>query len=123
MIKLTFNHTAFTGSRSMADFYQTVGVGPLFEDGTVKTLNQVWANDREMERLRKALRKNIRRAPANRGYTKKQNNDIANENWSLYSPVMDSSVPAGELWVYETPEEAKEKLNEKFERDRKENIV
>lgn len=123
MIKLTFNHTAFTGSRSMADFYQTVGVSSLFEDGTVKTLNQVWANDREMERLRKALRKNIRRAPANRGYTKKQNNNIVNENWSLYSPVMDSSVPAGELWVYDTPEEAKQKLNEKFERDRKENIV
>lgn len=123
MIKLTFNHTAFTGSRSMADFYQMVGVGPLFEDGTVKTLNQIWANDREMERLRKALRKNIRRAPANRGYTKKQNNNITNENWSLYSPVMDSSVPIGEIWVYETPEEARQKLNEKFERDRKENIV
>ena len=120
MIKLTFNHTAFTGSRSLADFYRMVGVASLCAGGTVKTLNQVWANDREMEHLRKALRKNIRRTPANRGYTKKQNNDFANQDWSLYSPVMDSMVPIGEIWVYETPEEAKQKLNEKFERDRKE---
>ena len=33
---------------------------------------------------------------------------------------MDSMVPIGEIWVYETPEEAKQELNEKFERDRKE---
>lgn len=41
MIKLTFNHTAFTGSRSMADFYCMVGVASLCAGGTVKTLNQV----------------------------------------------------------------------------------
>lgn len=114
MIKVKFDHTAFTASAPMADFYLAVGVGPLFEDGTIKTLNQVWANDREMEHLRKALRRNIRRVPENRGFPKKKNNDIANQDWSLNGPVHSTDVPLGELWIYETPEEAKQLLEERF---------
>lgn len=114
MIKVHFDHTAFTSSSSMADFYLAVGVGPLFEDGTIKTLNQVWANDREMEHLRKAMRRNIRRAPANRGFTKKKNNDIANQDWAMNGPVHSEEVPLGELWIYETPQEAKQFLEERF---------
>lgn len=114
MIKVKFDHTAFTASASMADFYHTVGIGPLFEDGTIKTLNQIWANEHEMEKLRKAMRHNIRRAPENRGFSKKKNNDLANQDWALNGPVHSEEVPMGELWIYEDPAEAKAKLETKF---------
>ena len=120
MIKLTFNRTAFTASASMSDFYREVGVAFYMENGTVKSLNQVWANEDEMEALRKAMRKNIRRRAQNRGYSKKQNNAIVNEDWMMRSPVQSHDVPRGELWIYESLEEAQSKLKEKFEKDRKE---
>ena len=120
MIKLTFNRTAFTASASMSDFYNEVGVASYMEYGTVKSLNQVWANEDEMETLRKAMRKNIRRRAQNRGYTKKQNNNLVNEDWMMNGPVHSKNVPRGEIWIYETREEGAEKLKEKFERDRKE---
>ena len=119
MIKLVFNRTAFTASASMDDFYREVGVVPYFDDGTVKNLNQVWANTAEMQLLRKAMRKNIRRRAANRGYTKQKNNSIVNEDWMMRGPVHSDKVPRGEIWIYETPEEAKQQLEEKFVEERK----
>lgn len=121
MIKLTFNRTAFTASASMSDFYNEVGVASYMEYGTVKSLNQVWANEDEMEVLRKAMRKNIRRRAQNRRYSKKQNNNIVNEDWMIHGPVQSHDVPRGEIWIYESLDEAKTKLKEKFEKDRKEN--
>ena len=120
MIKLTFNRTAFTASASMDDFYREVGVTPYMDNGLVKSLNQVWANGDELEALRKAMRKNIRRRAQNRGYTKKQNNNLVNEDWMMNGPVHSKEVPRGEIWIYETREEGAAKLKEKFERDRKE---
>lgn len=119
MIKLVFNRTAFTASASMDDFYREVGVVPYFDDGTVKNLNQVWANTAEMQLLRKAMRKNIRRRAANRGYTKQKNNSIVNDDWMMRGPVHSDKVPRGEIWIYETPEEAKQQLEEKFAEERK----
>lgn len=120
MIKLTFNRTAFTASASMDDFYREVGVTPYMDNGLIKSLNQVWANGDELEVLRKAMRKNIRRRAQNRGYTKKQNNNLVNEDWMMNGPVHSKDVPSGEIWIYETREEGAAKLKEKFERDRKE---
>lgn len=90
------------------------------DNGLVKSLNQVWANVDELEALRKAMRKNIRRRAQNRGYTKKQNNNLVNEDWMMNGPVHSKDVPRGEIWIYETREEGAERLKEKFERDRKE---
>lgn len=119
MIKLVFNRTAFTASASMDDFYREVGVVPYFDDGSIQTLNQVWANAEEMQLLRKAMRKNIRRRAANRGYTKQKNNSIVNDDWMMRGPVHSDKVPRGEIWIYETPEKAKQQLEEKFAEERK----
>lgn len=105
-----FSAEAIAGIASMDDFYAATGVMDILREREIRDVTQVWMNRTQCESLMDIVRRNAKKK--HRRWSQHQLELAVSMDWLNYSPVSIPYVPEGEIWLFQSKEDADAAIEE-----------